>query len=52
LEITLAPSGVLMLGKKTDATTITAITSANSEIGIDIPAVAAAAAVLAAEGTS
>ena len=36
LEITLAPSGVLMLGKKTDTTTITAITATNSEIGIDI----------------
>ena len=52
IEITLAPSGVLILGKKTDATTIAAITATNSEIGIDIPAVAAAAAVLAPEGTS
>ena len=52
IELTLAPNGVLMLGKKTDATTISQITSTNSEIGIEIPAVAAAASVLAAEGTS
>jgi len=52
LEITLAGSGVLMLGKKTDATTIAVVAEADSEIGIAIPAVAAAATVLAAEGTS
>ncbi len=52
LEITLAPAGVLMLGKKPDATTIANITQANSEIGLDIPAVATHGSILAAEGTS
>jgi hypothetical protein len=52
LEISLAPAGVLMLGKKPDATTIANITQANSEIGLDIPSVATHGSILAAEGTS
>ncbi len=42
----------LILGKKPDAATIANITAANSEIGLDIPAVATHGSVLAAEGTS
>ena len=52
LEITLAPAGVLMLGKAPDATTIANVTDANSEIGIDIPSVATNTTTITAEGTS
>jgi len=52
IEITLALAGVLMLGKAPDAATIANVTDANSEIGIDIPAVATNTTTITAEGTS
>ena len=52
LEITLAPAGVLMLGKAPDSATIAIVTDANSEIGIEIPAVATNTTTITAEGTS
>jgi hypothetical protein len=52
LEITLAPSGVLMLGKLTENADLAAVTAANSEIGVDIAAATKVGAAVAAEGTS
>ena len=51
IEITLAPAGVLMLGKHPDASTIANVTDANSEIGIDIPIVGTNTTTITAEGT-
>ena len=50
IEITLAPSGVLMLGAATDAVNLAAITG--SQIGTNIPEALKVAAATAAEGTS
>ena len=54
LEITLAGSGVLGLGKSPTAGAIAALAfdAVSNEIGIAIPAAAAVASVIAAEGTS
>ncbi len=52
MEITLSPPGVLMLGKAPDSATIANVKDANSEIGIDIPAVATNTTTITAEGTS
>jgi hypothetical protein len=52
LEITLAPSGVLMLGKLTENADLAAVTAANSEIGVDIASSTKVGAAVAAEGTS
>ncbi len=52
LEITLAGSGILLLGKLTENADLAAVTAANSEIGIAIPAAVKVGAALAAEGTS
>ena len=52
LEITLAGSGVLLLGKLTENADLAAVTTANSEIGIAIPGALKVGAALAAEGTS
>jgi hypothetical protein len=52
IEITLAPAGVLMLGKAPDSSTIANVTDANSEIGIDIPSVGTNTTTITAEGTS
>jgi hypothetical protein len=52
LELTLSPSGVLMLGKTIDSSSIANVTDVNSEIGIDIPAVATNTNAITAEGTS
>ncbi len=41
-----------MLGKAPDATTIANVTDANSEMGIDIPAVATNTTTITAEGIS
>jgi hypothetical protein len=52
LEITLAPSGILGLGKATEAVDLAAVNAVNSEIGIAIPAAAKVTAAVPAEGTS
>ena len=52
IEITLAPAGILMLGKTPDNVAVAAVTIANSEIGIAVPVGAALAAQLDREGTS
>jgi hypothetical protein len=52
LEITLAGSGVLLLGKLTENADLATVTTANSEIGIAIPGALKVAAALTAEGTS
>ena len=52
IEITLAPAGVLMLGKTPANAAIAGVVIANSEIGVPITAGVALGAQLAAEGTS
>jgi hypothetical protein len=54
LEITLAPAGVLMLGKKPENTALAAVAydAATNEIGVDIPAATLVTTAIAAEGTS
>jgi hypothetical protein len=52
IEITLAPPGVLGLGAPTSNADLTAVTAANSEIGVAIAAATKVTAALAAEGTS
>ena len=52
LEITLAPAGVLGLGKPVEAVDLAAISAANSEIGVAIASSTKVAAAIAAEGTN
>ena len=52
IEITLAPAGVLGLGRAITAAALAAVTAANSEIGKEIPAALAITTAIAAEGTS
>ena len=52
IEITLAGAGVLGLGAIPAAATLTAVTAANSEIGVAIPSANAVTAAIASEGTS
>ncbi len=52
LEITLARSGVFVLGNLTENADLVAVTAANPEIGRAIPAAVKVAAAISAEGTS
>jgi hypothetical protein len=52
LEITLAPAGALGLGTLPEAGLFAAVTAANSEIGVAMPATAVLTATIPAEGTS
>ncbi len=52
LEITLDGSGILGLGTPITANALTAVTAANSEIGIAIGAAAVVTTAIAEEGTS
>ena len=52
IEITLAPPGVLALGKSTEAVDLAAVAVGTSEIGIAIPSATKVAAAVAAEGTN
>ena len=52
IEITLAPPGVLAIGKSTEAVDLAAVAVGTSEIGIAIPSATKVAAAVASEGTS